>query len=94
MAKARAHVFVRGRVQGVFFRQTTQWQAENRGVTGWVRNLPDGRVEAVFEGEEDAVKALVDFCSKGPRGAAVTDVAVEWEPFRGELSGFQITHQG
>jgi acylphosphatase len=60
MNKVRAHVLVSGKVQGVFFRQKTQRQALSFGVTGWVRNLPDGRVEAVFEGEEEAVKALVD----------------------------------
>ena len=69
MVKARAHIFVTGRVQGVFFRQTTQQQAEIHKVTGWVKNLPDGRVEAVFEGEEEAVKALVNFSRKGPKGA-------------------------
>jgi acylphosphatase len=62
MNKVRAHVLVSGKVQGVFFRQKTQRQAQSFGVTGWVRNLPDGRVEAVFEGEEEAVKALVDYC--------------------------------
>ncbi len=78
MAKARAHVYVSGRVQGVFFRQNTKRQAQSQGVKGWVRNLDDGRVEAVFEGEESAVKALVDFCSKGPIGAMVNIVTVFW----------------
>jgi acylphosphatase len=92
MAKIRAHVYVNGRVQGVFFRQNTKRQAQIQGVCGWVKNLDDGRVEAVFEGEESRVKALVNFCRRGPRGAAVTDFDVTWEPFRGEFQGFDIAY--
>lgn len=92
MTKIRAHVFVSGRVQGVFFRQTTQQQAESHGVMGWVKNLPDGRVEAVFEGEEDAVRALVDFSRNGPRGAVVTGFSVDWEIFTGKFGGFEIAY--
>jgi acylphosphatase len=92
MVKARAHVFVSGIVQGVFFRQKTRQQAERIGVTGWIRNLPDGRVEAVFEGEEEAVKTLVDFCKKGPRGANVTGFTLDLEPFVGEFSSFEVTY--
>ena len=65
--EARAHVIVGGRVQGVFFRQRTKGKAEYMGITGWVRNLPDGRVEAVFEGDEEAVKKLAEFCKRGPQ---------------------------
>ncbi|MCW4002606.1 MAG: acylphosphatase [Candidatus Bathyarchaeota archaeon] len=90
--QTRAHVFVRGRVQGVFFRQKTKQQARSLGVNGWVRNLDDGRVEAIFEGEESAVKALVDFCSEGPKGALVTDVSVEWETFKDEFHSFDIVY--
>jgi acylphosphatase len=89
---SRAHVFVSGRVQGVFFRQYTRRQAQRQGVKGWVRNLDDGRVEVVFEGEEAAVKALVDFCSKGPRGASVTNITVNWEPFQDEFKTFSVTY--
>ena len=85
----RAHVFVSGRVQGVFFRQKTKQTADNVGVSGWVRNLPDGRVEAVFEGEQQAVKALVEFCHHGPSYARVTNVEVAWEQYRGEFADFQ-----
>jgi len=92
MANIRAHVFVSGRVQGIFFRQNTEQKAESRGVTGWVRNLDDGRVEAVFEGEEDDVKALVDFCRRGPRGAVITNVDVEFERFSGEFRNFKVTY--
>ena len=92
MAKIRAHVYIAGRVQGVFFRQNTKRQAHSEGIKGWVRNLDDGRVEAVFEGEEAAVKALVDFCSKGPKGASVTNITVNWEPFQDEFGTFGITY--
>ena len=89
MTKDRVHVYVRGMVQGVFFRQNTKRQAEGLGVNGWVRNLPDGRVEAVFEGEEEAVRALVDYCRHGPSYARVTNVDVIWEPHLGEFSSFE-----
>ena len=92
MVEARAHVFVSGMVQGVFFRQKTKQQAESRGVTGWVRNLSDGRVEAVFEGEENAVEALLDFCRIGPHGAVVTNVDVAFEKFTGGFRNFAITY--
>ena len=89
MANARVHVFVNGRVQGVFFRQKTKQQAERLSVRGWVRNLPDGRVEAVFEGEETAVKVLEEYCHHGPSSAIVTNVDSIWEPYRGEFSDFE-----
>jgi acylphosphatase len=92
MAKTRAHVYISGKVQGVFFRQNTKREAQSEGVKGWVKNLDDGRVEAVFEGEKDAVKALVDFCRRGPRGAQVTDVTVEWESFREDFQSFTIAY--
>ena len=85
----RKRVVVRGRVQGVFFRDTTRRQASSRGVAGWVCNRPDGAVEAVFEGEPDAVESLVRFASEGPRGADVADVEVSDEEPEG-LSGFEV----
>ncbi|MEM3554069.1 MAG: acylphosphatase [Candidatus Bathyarchaeia archaeon] len=90
--KVRAHVFVSGRVQGVFFRYETRREARLRGVKGWVRNLPDGRVEAVFEGEEEAVKEMIDFCRHGPPGAKVTKVDVRWENYTGEFRDFEIRY--
>ncbi len=78
MARVSAHVYISGLVQGVFFRDTTKRRALERGVAGWVRNLPDGRVEAYFEGEEHDVRALVEWCHHGPPGAVVEDVRVEW----------------
>lgn len=86
---ARKRVIVRGRVQGVFFRDTTRRMAESRGVAGWVRNNPDGTVEAVFEGPDDAVDDMVRFAQEGPRGASVEHVEVDDEPLEG-LTGFRI----
>lgn len=81
----RAHVYVSGIVQGVFFRSSTARLARELGLFGWVRNLPDGRVEAVFEGEEGAVKRAVEWCWKGPPGANVEHVDVTYEPVEGEV---------
>lgn len=92
MTKTRAHVYVTGRVQGVYFRQNTKQQAQMQGVKGWVRNLSDGRLEAVFEGEEKAVVTMVNFCGKGPAGAQVSDVAVIWESFADEFLSFTILY--
>jgi acylphosphatase len=88
--KARAHIFIRGRVQGVFFRSETKVNADRHGVRGWVRNLPDGSLEAVFEGEEEAVKALVEFCKRGPQGAKVLDLDVTWGEYAGKFEDFEI----
>ena len=76
----RYRVLISGRVQGVFFRDTCRRLAEQHGVAGWVRNLSDGRVEAVFEGPPDDVRRLVDWARTGPRLAAVNDVAIQPEP--------------
>jgi len=89
MSRTRAHVFVSGRVQGVYFRATTREQAREAGIDGWVRNLPDGRVEAVFEGPEDAVDAMLDFCREGSPAANVADVEVEFEEPEG-IEGFEV----
>ena len=78
-----------GRVQGVFFRDTTRRRAEAAGVAGWVRNTPDGEVEAVFEGEPSAVEELVEFARRGPSRAEVTSVKVIEEDPEG-LAGFEI----
>jgi len=86
----RAHVYVSGIVQGVFFRYHTQEKAEELGVKGWVRNLPDGRVEAIIEGEDRAVDLMVAFCRKGPPGAHVTRVEAQEEKWTGEFRGFIV----
>lgn len=72
----RAHIFIEGKVQGVSFRWVTLTKARSRYVNGWVRNLSDGRVEAIFEGEQKMVEEMIDFCRKGPSGARVTGVQV------------------
>jgi acylphosphatase len=82
-------VVVSGRVQGVFFRHSTRRQALQRGLAGWVRNRPDGAVEAVFEGPLEDVEALVSFCARGPRGADVDDVTTSEEQPEG-LRGFEV----
>ncbi len=92
MVKARAHVYVSGRVQGVFFRYETKERADELGVTGWVKNLPDGRVEAIFEGEKDKVEKMVNFCRVGPPGAKVTKVEVSWGDYKGEFQSFSIIY--
>jgi acylphosphatase len=88
---ARAHVFISGRVQGVSFRWYTHRQALALGLTGWVRNLWDDRVEAVFEGPEQAVRQAVAWCYTGEWPARVDEVEVTYGPFTGEFTGFRIT---
>ncbi|MFW5929249.1 MAG: acylphosphatase [Halobacteriota archaeon] len=87
----RAHVHVSGRVQGVYYRASTRDAARERGVSGWVRNLEDGRVEAVFEGSHDAVEEMVEWCHTGSPRASVEEVEVEYEEPVG-LEGFEIRY--
>jgi acylphosphatase len=91
MKKVRAHVVIDGRVQGVCYRLDARRAALERRVHGWVQNLPDGRVEAVLEGDETDVKSMVKWCESGPPLARVTDVALTWEPHTGEFDSFEIT---
>ena len=90
MAIVRRHVWISGRVQGVWFRQHTQRAAARYGLSGWVRNLPDGREEAVFEGPEASMTRMLAWCYRGPETAEVSDVSVAEEIPLGE-SGFQVT---
>ena len=90
MERVRAHVTIDGRVQGVNFRYSAQQHAHSAGVAGWVRNLDDGRVEAVFEGPRDAVKRVVSWCYGGPGSARVEKVDVQWERPTGQDNGFRI----
>lgn len=85
----RTRVLVSGDVQGVFFRDSTRQQANRLGLVGWVRNLPDGDVEAVFEGPEDAVRQAVEWCAHGPEHAHVENVSAEHESPE-NLSGFEV----
>jgi acylphosphatase len=89
--RTRAHVFVSGTVQGVYFRATTRDRAREAGVDGWVRNLDDGRVEAVFEGPVDAVESMVTWCHEGSPAATVEDVSVEHGEPEGE-DGFRVRY--
>jgi acylphosphatase len=89
VSAARARVVVRGRVQGVFFRAEARDRARSLGLAGWVRNAPDGTVEAVFEGERERVESMVEWCRRGPPLADVSGVDVGWEEPRGE-SGFAV----
>lgn len=84
--RVRAHIHVSGRVQGVFYRATCAEEAVRRSLAGWVQNLPDGRVEAVFEGERSVVEEMIRWCGQGPPGAAVSGIEAAWEPTRGESS--------
>jgi len=92
MEQVRAHIIVDGRVQGVFFRATARDVARRLGVTGWVKNRWDGKVELVVEGEKKAVEKMLRWCHKGPSGAVVTNVDVKWEPFKGEFGSFSIRY--
>ena len=89
---SRAHIFVRGVVQGVYFRDFTRSHATAAGLTGWVRNVPDGRVEAVVEGERDRIDHLIDRLRTGPPASRVDDVQVSWEEHAGEFSDFQVRY--
>jgi acylphosphatase len=88
--RERAHVYVSGQVQGVFFRDSAREKAEQLGLAGWVKNLPDGRVEALFEGPSDRVREMVRWCKEGPSHAEVEDVDADFEPARGDLTSFEV----
>ena len=88
----RAQVLIHGFVQGVYFRASTQEEAVRLGVGGWVRNLPDGSVEALFEGEKKKVEEIIGWCHKGPPGARVNKVELVWQPYRGEYKHFDIRY--
>ena len=89
MAK-QLHCIVRGRVQGVFFRASTQREAKRLGVTGWVSNRPDGAVEVVAEGEDETVREFLVWMQRGPSGAQVDRVETRWRSFTGEFTDFRI----
>lgn len=89
-ARVRAHVFIEGRVQGVFYRVWTRGEAEKLGLTGWVRNLADGRVEAVFEGPKESAEEMIEKCKQGPQIAGVKHLDVIWEDATGEFNNFEI----
>ena len=88
--KLRAHVFVLGKVQGVFYRENTRKKAKKLGVSGWVKNLRDNRVEAVFEGNKSKVEEMVNWARKGPIWAKVEALDVVWEDYTGQFASFEI----
>jgi acylphosphatase len=88
----RAKVRTYGIVQGVFFRHNTRQRAQALGLKGWVRNVEDGSVEALFEGPKDKIEEIIKWCHKGPPGAVVERVEVQWEPYVGEFDDFRIRY--
>lgn len=88
--KVKAHVVFKGRVQGVFFRMNTQRKALELGVNGWVRNVYDGSVEAVFEGDEEKVRQVIDWCKRKIPMARVDNVDIEWKEYTGEFNSFDV----
>jgi len=88
----RIHLIISGMVQGIWFRHNTNRVANKLGLKGFVRNMPDGNVEVIAEGPEDKLKELIAFCRKGPAGARVDDVKVEYEEARNEFEGFSIRY--
>ena len=91
MGLKQVQLFVRGRVQGVFFRASTQREAKRLGISGWVKNRPDGSVEILAEGEEDRLKELLAWANRGPSAARVERVDVRWRSFSGDYHDFRIT---
>lgn len=92
MSKQRIRILVTGKVQGVFFRQALKVMAKKNNVFGWVKNLQDGRVEAVFEGDQDKVNRLIEWSHGGPANARVVDVEIRNEKFLGEFSDFNVLY--
>ena len=90
--KLRIHAIVSGRVQGVLFRHETRRTAKSLGIKGWVKNLPDGRVEVVAEGEKDKINNLIEFLKKGPPAARVDNVDVKTEEYKGEFEDFNVRY--
>lgn len=88
--REHAHVYVSGQVQGVFFRDSAREKATQLGLAGWVKNLPDGRVEAVFEGEPESVREMIRWCEEGPPHATVEDVEAELREAREDIQGFEV----
>lgn len=88
---AQAHVYISGRVQGVYFREFTRQEAEKLGIKGWVRNLPDGRVEAVFEGSDEALEKMIAWCRQGSPRSRVDNVEVTRELGEENFTVFRIT---
>ncbi len=92
MEQVRARIIIEGRVQGVFFRHSTREMALRLGLKGWVKNRRDGGVEALFEGDQEKVDQMIQWCHRGPSGARVKNVDVKWERFTGEFDDFFVDY--
>jgi acylphosphatase len=92
MEKAKVHLFIKGSVQGVFYRAFTREIAIRLGLTGWVKNLHDGYVEAVFEGNREKIEQAILECRKGPPGSYVKDIELTWSDYSGTLKSFEINY--
>jgi len=92
MENVRVRVIIEGRVQGVFFRHHTQETAVRLGLKGWVKNRRDGDVEAVFEGDQEKVNQIIQWCHQGPSEAEVTKVHQMWEDYKGEFKDFSVSY--
>lgn len=90
--KERVHLIISGFVQGVFFRSNTQEIAKQLGLSGWVRNLPDGKVEILAEGEKEKLERLIEWAKRGPELARVENVEIEWGEYKGEFDDFEIRY--
>ncbi|MEW6714974.1 MAG: acylphosphatase [Nitrospirota bacterium] len=90
--KKRLHLIIKGRVQGVFYRASTRDAAVKLRLKGWVRNMPDGSVEALFEGDEEALGEVLRWCRNGPPGAYVSKIEERWDEFTGEFDRFDIRY--
>ncbi len=92
MVKQRVHLFIKGKVQGVFFRQAMKVAAKKNRVSGWVKNLKDGRVEAIIEGEDVGVSNMVEWCHAGPANARVEDIEIRNEKYKEEFAKFEVLY--
>ena len=92
MTKKRIYLFIRGKVQGVFFRQAIKVIAKKNNITGWVRNLDDGRVEALLEGDSESVNTVVEWSNIGPANARVDEVKIKTEKFKNEFLSFEVLY--
>jgi acylphosphatase len=92
MKTTKAHIYIEGRVQGVFYRSFTRNLASRLGINGWVRNLNDGRVEALFEGSRELIEQSIQECWRGPAGSSVRNITVSWEESSADYKGFEIRY--
>jgi acylphosphatase len=90
--KSRAHIFVFGKVQGVFFRENTRKKAAEFELSGFVKNLPNGKVEAVFEGEQEKIEKIIQWIKKGPEAAQIENIEIDWQDYKEEFKNFEIRH--